>query len=176
MPVSGSTARRYAEAMLSFAKDEGTVEHFRASLDRLGAAFDRATVLSLINPAVPLARREAAVGAATKDEPVEVRSLLRLLIERDHIAIVPFVARAFGELVDRREGIEKARITTAIELDAQERESLVRRLERSSRKKVRATFLVDPTIVGGAKVQLGDHLIDVSLDARLRALGRQLAS
>ena len=63
MPVSGSTARRYAEAMLSFAKDERTVQQFRASLDRLGAAFDRTTVLALSNPAVPLARREAAVAA-----------------------------------------------------------------------------------------------------------------
>src|SRR5207237_8802847 len=77
MPVSGSTARRYAEAMLSFAQDERTVQQFRASLDRLGAAFDRTTVLALTNPAVPLARRDAAVAAATKDEPVEVRSLMR---------------------------------------------------------------------------------------------------
>src|SRR5207247_11451410 len=100
MPVSGSTARRYAEAMLSFAQDERTVQQFRASLDRLGAAFDRKTVLALTNAAVRLARGEAAVAAGTTDEPVEVRSLLRVLIDRDHTAIVAFAARALAEVVD----------------------------------------------------------------------------
>jgi F-type H+-transporting ATPase subunit delta len=174
--LSGSTARRYAEAILSFAADDRAVRDFRVSLDRVAAAFDRPTVRVLTDPATPLARRQAAVAAAAKDEPVEVRSVLRLLIERGDIGLVPLIARAFGDLVDRREGIEKARITTAVALEEEEREDLVRRLEDRSGRKLRATFAVDPAIVGGAKVQLGDHLIDVSLDARLRALGRQLAS
>jgi len=56
------------------------------------------------------------------------------------------------------------------------RRELVRRLERESGRKLRATFAVDPALIGGAKVQIGDHLIDSSVRAKLTALGRQLAS
>jgi F-type H+-transporting ATPase subunit delta len=176
MPALGSGARRYAEAMLGLARDERAVDAFRASLERLARALDRETVAMLRDPGIPLARREEAVAAATKDEPVEIRSLLRLLLERDRIGVVGDIARVFGDLVDEREGIAKARITTAVELDEREQSEVVRELERASGRRIRATFAVDPALIGGAKVQVGDHLIDASLDARLRALGRQLAS
>jgi F-type H+-transporting ATPase subunit delta len=156
MPTPGSTARRYAEAMLALARDDRTVERFRESLDRVGTALDRETIAVLRDPGISLTRRQDALAAATKDEPAEVRSLLKLLLERN--------------------GIAKARITTAIELDERERDDLIRGLERASGRRIRATFAVDPTLIGGAKVQIGDHLIDASLDAQLRALGRQLAS
>ena len=176
MPVSGSAARRYAEAMLDLAAPEKAVGAYRVSLDRVAQAFDRATIEALRDPRVPLGRRAAALAAATNDEPVAIRSLLRLLLERDRIALVPAIAAAYGELVDAREGIAKARVTTAVELSELEREGLVRRLERASGKKIRATFAVDPSLIGGAKVQLGDHLVDASLDAQLRSLGKQLAA
>jgi F-type H+-transporting ATPase subunit delta len=105
-----------------------------------------------------------------------IRSLLVLLLENDRIALVPQIALAFGDLVDRREGIAKARITTAVPLKEPEQRELVTRLERESGRKLRATFAVDPTLIGGAKVQIGDHLIDSSVRAKLVALGRQLAS
>jgi F-type H+-transporting ATPase subunit delta len=174
--VSGSAARRYAEALIDFAEDEPSVARFRASLDQIARAFDRPTIAALRNPAVPLQKRRDALDVAIKDEPAAIRSLFRLLLERDRTALVPDIARAFGDIVDQREGIAKARITTAVELKDPERESLVRQLQRASGKKIRATFAVDPTLLGGAKVQIGDHLIDSSLSAKLTALGRQLAS
>ena len=176
MAVSGSSARRYAEAVLGLAADGRAVTTFRESLERLAPAFDRPTVASLRDPGVPLRTRQEAIEAATAGEPVEIRSLLLLLLERDRIALVPSIARAFADTVDARAGIAKARVTTAVPLDDAERESLVRRLEGASGKKIRATFAVDPALLGGAKVQVGDHLVDSSLSARLTALGRQLAS
>jgi len=174
--VSGSAARRYAEALLSFGRDERTVTDLRASLEKLGAAFDRVTIAALRDPAVPLKQRQGAIAAATKGEPEAVRSLLLLLLERDRIALVPDIARAFGDIVDRRQGIAKARITTAVPLNDPERDGLVRLLERASGRKLRATFAVDPTLIGGAKVQIGDRLVDSSLHAKLNTLRQQLAS
>jgi F-type H+-transporting ATPase subunit delta len=176
VPVSGSAARRYAEAVLALAADDRAVTEFRSSLEHLGAAFDRGTIAALRDPAVPLERRQEAIATAAKSEPAAIRSLLVLLLERDRIALVPHIARAFGDIVDQRRGIAKARITTAVPLDDRERDTLVQRLERASGRELRATFTVDPTILGGAKVQIGDHLIDTSLSAKLTALGRQLAS
>jgi len=125
---------------------------------------------------VPIKERIEALTSALLGEPDVIRSLLILLLETDRIALVPQIAIAFGDLVDQREGIAKARITTAVALDEPARRELVQRLERESGRRLRATFAVDPTLIGGAKVQIGDHLIDSSVHAKLIALGRQLAS
>jgi F-type H+-transporting ATPase subunit delta len=176
LALSGSAARRYAEALLELGPDDRTVVEFRASLEKLAPVFDRATVANLRDPSVPMKQRVEALNSALAGEPDAVRSLIVLLLEKDRIALVPQIALAFGDLVDRREGIAKARITTAVTIDEPARRELVRRLERESGRKLRATFAVDPTLIGGAKVQIGDHLIDSSVHAKLTALGRQLAS
>jgi len=176
LALSGSAARRYAEALLALSPNERAVAALRASLEKLAPVFDRVTVAGLRDPSVPMKQRIAALTAALADEPAEIRSLMTLLLETDRISLVPRIALAFGDLVDRREGISKARITTAVALKESEERDLVSRLERESGRKLRATFAVDPTLIGGAKVQIGDHLIDSSVRAKLVALGRQLAS
>jgi len=176
LALSGSAARRYSEALLALAPDERSVASLRTSLEKLAPVFDRVTIASLRDPSVPTKQRVEALSSALAGEPVTVRSLLVLLLESDRIALVPQIVLAFGDLVDRREGIAKARITTAVPLGESDQRELVRRLERESGRRLRATFAVDPTLIGGAKVQIGDHLIDSSVHAKLIALGRQLAS
>jgi F-type H+-transporting ATPase subunit delta len=176
LALSGSAARRYAEALLALSPNERAVAELRTSLEKLAPVFDRVTVAGLRDPSVPMKERIEALSSALVGEPAIVRSLMVLLLETDRIALVPQIALAFGDLVDRREGIAKARITTAVPLRDAEQRELVSRLERESKRKLRATFAVDPTLIGGAKVQIGDHLIDSSVRAKLVALGRQLAS
>ena len=176
MALSGSSARRYAEALYQIALSENAVPAFGASLDGLRRAFTPEVLRSLRNPGVPMRARRAAIDAATAAEPKAIRSLLGLLLERQRIALFPQVADAYAELVERRAGIVKGRITTATQLSANEREDLVRRLERSSGKKIRATFAVDESLIGGAMIQVGDRLIDSSLKAQLDELRRELAS
>jgi len=174
--LSGSAARRYAEALYQIAVSEKAVEAFGSSLEGLHRAFTTDVLRALRNPGIPLRERRAAVDAATAGEPKSIRSLLDLLLERERIALFPQIAIAYADLVERYAGIVKGRITTATELVAGEREALVRRLERSSGKRIRATFAVDASLIGGAKVQVGDRLIDSSLKARLDELRRELAS
>jgi F-type H+-transporting ATPase subunit delta len=177
MALSGSSARRYAEAVYQIAVRENAVPAFGSSLESLRRALAPDVIRSLRNPGVPLRARRAALDAATAGEPKGVRSLLGLLLERERIALFPQVADAYTDLVEKRAGIVRGRITTATELTAAEREELVSRLERSSGlRKIRATFAVDASLIGGAKVQIGDHLIDSSLKAQLAELERELAS
>jgi len=173
--LGGSSARRYAEALLDFAAREKAVDAYRASLERVAKALGPDTIRVLRDPRISLAQRRAAVDAATKDEPKAVRAVLDLLLERDRIALLPTVSLVFGDLVDQREGVVKARITTPVELAARERDELVRRLETTTGKKVRATFAVDEALIGGALVQVGDRLIDTTLRTQLNELARQLA-
>jgi len=175
MALSGSSARRYAEALYQIGTSEQTVDELGASLQRLQEALGGEILRALRNPGIPLRARRAALDAATAAEPKAIRSLLDLLLERERIALFPQIATAYVDLVERRAGIVKGTITTAKEIGANEQEALVRSLERSSGKKIRATFAVDESLIGGAKVQVGDRLIDSSLKAQLAELERELA-
>ncbi len=176
MALSGSGPRRYAEAIYDLAAAEKAVDAYRSSLDALATAITAQVIRVLRDPSVPLKRRLAAIDAATKGQPKTIRSVLMLLEQRDRIALLPAIAREFGDLVDRRAGIVKAKITTAVPLDDAQRKTFVTRLEKSSGKQLRATFAVDGSLIGGARVQLGDHLVDSSVRAQLEALRARLAS
>ena len=174
--LAGSAARRYAEALLEFAAAEDAVDAYSVSLHRIGEALRPDLVRWLRDRRVPIGGRREVLDAAIAGEPRAIRAVLTLLLERDRIALVPQVAQAFGDLVDRREGVVGARVTTAVELNAAQRDELVRRLEAASGKTIRPTFSVDPALLGGTTIQLGDHLIDTSVRARLDAMRAQLAS
>jgi F-type H+-transporting ATPase subunit delta len=173
--LSGSAPRRYAEAILDLATAENAVDAYRASLDSLAAGISAQAIRALRNPSVPVKQRLAAIEAVTRGQPKAIRSLLLLLEQRDRIALLPDIARAYGDLVDRRAGIVKAKITTAVPLDDGQRRAFVERLEKSSGHTLKATFAVDEALIGGAQIQLGDHLVDSSVRAQLNALRTQLA-
>jgi F-type H+-transporting ATPase subunit delta len=174
--LGGSAARRYAEAMYDIALGASKVPGFRASLNALAAGLAGRPLRLLADPSVPVERRLAAVKAVAAGEDPAIGALLNLLIRRERIALITAIAAAFGDIVDREAGIAKAKITTAVELDETSRRQFVERLERTSGKRIEATFNVDPALLGGAKVQVGDHLVDASIRAQLSELGAQLAS
>jgi len=175
MALGGSAARRYAEALLEIATEEGQVAPYRRSLEQIATSFTPAVIRALRDPRVPLERRREALTASVKDEPKAIRAVLDLMIERDRMSILPDVIRAYGDLVDRREGVLKAKITTTRALESADQGDLVRSLEQASGKTIRATFAVDQSLIGGAKVQIGDRLIDSSLRTQLDHLARDLA-
>lgn len=174
MALTGSAARRYAEALMDIATEEKAVEEFRSSLDSVAAAFSDEFLRVLADPSSPLERRLKAGAAATKGQPAAVGSLVSMLVERGRLGLIGAIAAAYGDLADERAGIAKARITTAVPLPESQRATFVGRLEKSTGKRIQAEFEVEPELIGGATVQVGDHLIDASLRAKLDALREQL--
>src|SRR5205823_14556669 len=87
-------------------------------------------------------------GSSDESHPKAIGSLLLLLEQRDRIALLPDIARAFGDLVDRRAGIVKAKITTAVALDASAQRAFVARLEQRSGHTLKATFAIDDSLLG----------------------------
>lgn len=160
--------------MLGIATAEGDVPAHRHALEQLGG-LDPSALRMLGDPGVPLERRLRAAEAATQGQPGPVRALVALLVRRDRIALLGRIATTFAELVDERAGIARAHVTTAVELDAAAREALVSRLGSATGKTIQATFAVDPDLLGGARIQVADHLVDGSLRARLHSLHQQLA-
>ncbi len=174
MALTGSAARRYAEALMDIATEEKAVEEFRSSLDAIAAAFSDDFLRVLADPSSSLDRRLKAAEAATKGQPQAIASLVSMLVQRGRLGLIGGIASAYGELADDRAGIAKARITTAVPLPESQRTAFVGRLEKTTGKKIKAEFEVEPALIGGATVQVGDNLIDASLRAKLDALREQL--
>jgi F-type H+-transporting ATPase subunit delta len=172
--LTGSAARRYAEALMDIATEEKALEEFRSSLDAIAASFSDDFLRVLADPSSPLERRLRSAEAATKGQPQAVGSLVSMLVQRGRLGLIGAIAAAYGDLADERAGIAKARITTAVPLPESQRTAFVGRLEKTTGKSIKAEFDVEPGLIGGATVQVGDHLIDASLRAKLDALREQL--
>lgn len=175
MAISGSSAKRYAEAILELATEHRTIDEWSASLDRVSAALSPEALRILSAPTYPLEARRQALEAATREEPAPVKALLSTLLERERLALLPVITRAFHDLLDARAGVEKAVVVTAVPLAENERGALVARLERESKKKLRTRFEVEPKIMGGAIIRIGDHQVDGSVRTRLALLRERVA-
>ena len=175
MALSGSSAKRYAEALLELAGESREIDSWTAALDGVAQSLSPEALRLLATPSFPLESRRAALERVTAEQPVGIRALLQTLLERERIAMLPAIARAYHDLLDAREGVEKAVITTAVPLDDAAQRDIVSRLEEVSGKRLRPTFVVDAAIQGGVIVRIGDHQVDGSVRTRLATMRQQLA-
>ena len=102
-------------------------------------------------------------------------NLLRLLRRKSRLALGPSIASYVRELLDERRGIARAQVRTAVEIDEERRQWFATQLGELTGMQVEVEAEVDPDLIGGAVVRIGDRLIDGSARSRLRALRAQLA-
>jgi F-type H+-transporting ATPase subunit delta len=177
MATAGSP-RRYAEAAFEIALRDGTLGAWHSDLGRCDRAFGDPRVAHVArDPALPMqARLEVIerVGGAPLSGPV--RNLILLLLQRRRIEFLPRVVAEFQRLVDRRDGVTRASVTAAAALTGDERGALRERLSRMTGGEVVMTETIDPDLLGGVVVRLGDRMIDGSVRGRLQRLRSQLIS
>ncbi len=171
-------ARRYAEAAFEVAMRDGTLEAWRSELDvAAGIAGDQRALDILANPSVPIERRSTAVADMLgKRVSRPVLNLVQLMLRRGRIEYLPRVAAEFRRLDDDRQGITHAVATSATELTPDEVRALTARLEQSTGGRIALDVEVDPSLLGGLVVRVGDRLIDGSVRGRLERLRNQLIS
>ncbi|MBE0608851.1 MAG: ATP synthase F1 subunit delta [Dehalococcoidia bacterium] len=167
-------ARRYAQAAFGIARDAGAIAAWREELN------DVATVLAesglaptLSDTRVPVEQRLAMVERTLDVSPLAL-NLAKLLVSKARSGEARAVADAFGRLADDHEGIAHAEVTTAVELAPAQLDAIAQQLGISLGKQVRAIGTVDPGIVGGVVVRVGDKLVDGSVRTRLKRLRREL--
>ena len=170
-------AKRYAKALLEAAAEAGALEQVAADLEVLSPHFAGKEVAGFFaNPAVPRARKEAALTVAAERasaSPLSV-SLLRLLVARERVGLLPDIARLFRDLVDERTGRVRAEVTAAVPLPAVSVEALAARLSAATGRQVHLTARVDPTVLGGLVARVGSTVYDASLKTHLRRMREAL--
>ena len=167
-------ATRYAQAVI-----QAMTERWRASL-QAGAdavANDKKLAALLADAGASLDDKLKAYQAAIKtDLSTEEQNLVKLLLQNGDIGMLPEVASALAEAATGQRGPQKAEIVSAIELTQKEQESLRNKLIADYGDGLTFNFRVDPALLGGLRVRVGDRLIDTSVASRLSALREVLSS
>ena len=98
-----------------------------------------------------------------------------LLLRKKRLHELEGIVAEFEAIVEKKQGIHRAQVVSAVAMNADETRRLHAELERRTGGKIKLTAEVDPTLLGGALVRIGDRVIDRSVRALLEQLGRQLA-
>jgi F-type H+-transporting ATPase subunit delta len=104
----------------------------------------------------------------------EQRNFLRVLIGADRVALLPQIRDQFMERRDAAEGVAKARIESAFPMTDGQVAELTGALEKRFGRRIEATVVVDPALIGGARVTVGDTVVDGTVQAQLHAMAREL--
>jgi F-type H+-transporting ATPase subunit delta len=172
-----SAPRRYADAAFEIALRDGTVETWREELDTAAVTSTSGELESILaNPALPLDQRVTVAEKVFAKLSGPVRNLILLMVRRNRIEQLPRVAAEFRRLDDRHNGLTHATATSAAALGADEIRAITARLEELTGGQIALETAVDPSLLGGLVVRVGDRLIDGSVRGRLERLRGQLAA
>jgi F-type H+-transporting ATPase subunit delta len=167
--------RRYALAIIDLAREHGDAEQWDDAVDALDAlTASPATTAAISGDGVDDDRIQSIVREAVPGIGNVQINLFRLLRQKGRFALGPSIASYYRELRDEERGIVRAEVRTAVELDDASRDAIAERLRASTGQTVELETEVDPSLLGGATVRIGDRLIDGSTRGRLRGLREQL--
>lgn len=169
-------ARRYAQAAFEVARERNQVDGWLAELERLVELLDRTEAGAFLSaPQVPFDAKREFVEQTLAGFLPEVRNLVLLLVRRRRLRLLPRIYEEFGRLADDYRGVVVAEVTSAVPLDDADKAVIIRQLSELTGKRVSLRTRVDPSILGGIIVRIGDKLIDGSLRTRLERLRETLA-
>lgn len=174
-----SISRRYARALIDVAAETQSVEPVATQLAALARAVEQSPELRdlVMNPAYTRAQRLSVVEGLFKllgkVDPV-LENTVRLLVERNRLAYLPDIARAYGEMADARAGRVRGHVTSAVPLPAEALASLTQQLEKLTQRSVVLETKVDPSLIGGVSAQVGSVVYDGSVRSQLEAMRRGL--
>jgi len=171
-----TVARPYAEATFRAAVEANSAIEFRDALRALGIAAANSEMTSMLgNPKVSTAEKSDVLAAiAGGSMAPALGNLIKALLENGKAALLPYISEHFERLQREHDGVVKATITSAFPMTAAETTSLVDALAKKYGKKIEVEVKVDPTLIGGARVQVGDNVLHASVRDALDQMKRAL--
>ena len=178
MAEISTIARPYAVAAYRLGKEQKALAKWSEMLGFATQVANDTKMQAYINdPKVVASDLQATFLKVCGDKlNVNAQNLIKVLVEYGRMPVLPAIATAFEELKAQDEGVLEAQIIAAAKPSATEIKDLVARLETKFGKKVEATVSVDPEIIGGIKIIVGDTVIDASVKGQLQNLAYTLSA
>lgn len=176
MAENVTIARPYAEAAFQLARDAGKLPAWEDALGRMAAAASEPALKQLLADPIRTStdRGFLFLVAVPGELTDEHRSFARLLAQNGRLVILPEVFQLFVELKNEHERAAVARISSAFPMDDATVSRLLADLEPRFGRKLQAEVTLDPELIGGVKVAVGDEVIDASVRGKLAAMATAL--
>jgi F-type H+-transporting ATPase subunit delta len=173
-----TVARNYAEALFQLGERSGNTERYVDLLDAVAAAVEQTPRLQavLMSPKVPKTEKARILGGALREAPREFVLFLQAMVKRGRQQLLREVATEYLALLDQKLDRVRAGVTLARTPDERLKRTIQDLLSRQLGKQVIPAFAVDPEILGGAIVRVGERVLDGSVRRRMTKLRRQLLS
>jgi len=172
-----TVAARYARALFIVTESHANTAQALADLKGMWEVLAPGTRVGalLATPQVLLADKRKALAAAFEGKALRsVTLFVDLLLRKKRMKVFESVVPAFEALFEQSQGIKRAQVVSAVPLSEAEATRLHRELERQTGGKIRLTREVDPALLGGALVRIGDRVVDRSVATLLEAIAGQL--
>ena len=171
-------ARPYAEAAFALAR-EGDALPVWSEMLRFASSVvsDPRMAQALDNPRLDAAAKESLLLSVIGDRmTAQGRSFLHVLVDGDRLPALAAISTQFDALKDAADGVAKATIETAFPLEGTDLQEMKEALERRFGRRIEATVEVKRELIGGARITVGDTVIDATVAERLRAMATELRS
>jgi F-type H+-transporting ATPase subunit delta len=171
-----SVARRYAKAAFEVAREKGDPQSWVSRLEAVSdAVSDRELLAVLRSPSASAAHKITAIESVFPDLTPEQRNLVRILIQRHRIELLPAITAAFSGYLDEMLGRTEAGVVSARPLSGDELRAIQDHLNIRTGRTVKLKTSVDEALIGGVVMRVGDDLIDASVATKLERLRQKLA-
>ena len=167
----------YARSLFEVAKDQGKLDDVRSQLGEFADAMDASRELQMFffSPYFSTQEKEEGLAKAVTGANPAFENFLRLLIENHRMPVVFRVRRGFDELWEQENRLLPVQVTSAVELDQDTVKQIGDRIAEQTGRRVDLSASVEPDILGGIVVRVGNSVLDASVRSRLERLRRQVA-
>jgi len=168
-------AKRHAQAAFQIALERDELEIWRGDLERLSALVKDPLVFAFFeSPRINFEEKGRILRQGLEGVNPLVMNLALLVVARGRLDLVADMVLEYGQLVDEQRGIAHAEVATAVPIELEDKDKLIRYLSDLVGLKIVLTERVDPSIIGGLVARVGDKIIDGSTRSRLLALRESL--
>jgi len=168
-----TVAFRYAKSLIDLAQERGITDTVATDMQLFGqtAHESRALVLALQSPVVKHYKKLAILEALFKHRVNPVTfSIFEILSRKNREALLPAIADEFQRQYDELRGIQKAELTTVVPLTEVQRKAFIEEVARATGRIVQLHERLDPKLIGGYVLRVGDRQVDTSVRTRLNDL------
>lgn len=177
---SAKIARRYARALALLCDERADAEPVRAALTQVVATLNAApeAMAFLTNPTLPHEPRANLVATVLKELKISgtAEAFVRVMLDAGRIGNLADASAEFAAIQDARSGRADAQLTSAVPLDAAAIARVASAIRRLIGKEVQVTAAVDPELLGGVVVRVGNTVWDSSVRNHLNRLHAQLVT
>ena len=167
----------YARSLFEVAKEQDKLDSIREQLGAFADALDETRELQVFffSPYFSTAEKQDGLERAVTGADPAIINFLKLLIENHRMPVIFRIRRGYDELWEEENRLLPVRVTSAVELDRRTVRQIGDRIAEQTGRKVDLSSQVDPDIIGGIVVRVGNSILDASIRNRLESLRKQVA-